>query len=98
MSSVLAGTQVDLNNTYFNTLISLGDKIIDYVENTKTGDAKGWDLAKNPGLFFDLYWVVWQNLKILTPIQQHFVNSDTENPFKHASDSQMEFFDGPQKY
>lgn len=98
MNSVLAGTQVDLNNTYFNTLISLGDKIIDYVENTKTGDAKGWDLAKNPGLFFDLYWVVWQNLNILTPIQQHFVNSDTENPFKHSSDSQMEFFDGPQKY
>jgi hypothetical protein len=101
MSSVLTGTQVDLNNTYFNTLISLGDKIIDYVENTKTGDAKGWDLSKNPGLFFDLYWIIWQNINILTPIQQNFVNSDSGNPFKPhppTANSQMEFFDGRQKY
>ena len=98
MKSVVSGAKVDLSNTYFSTLISLGTKIINYVENTKTGNAKGWDLSKNPGLFYDLYYVIWQNINILTPIQQNFINSDNGNHFKQSSNSQMEFFDDSQKY
>jgi hypothetical protein len=96
MKSVVSGAKVDLNNTYFSTLISLGDKLIDYVENKE--DFPGWDTSKNPGLFYDLYWIIWQNLDILTPIQQNFINSDNGNPFNQSSKSQMEFFTDSQKY
>jgi hypothetical protein len=75
------GNKVTLPPSYFATLITLGDRLIDYVENTKTSGGKGWDLSKNPGLYYDLYFIINKNTGILPKVQQNFLNNVTANPF-----------------
>ena len=93
INSTTKGDQVDLKKSYFSTLITLGNKLINYVEKNKLGEQKGWDLSKNPGLFYDLYYVIYLNINILTPIQQNFINSDVNNPFIKPQKSEMKLSD-----
>jgi hypothetical protein len=57
---------------YIKSLITLGGFIVDYVEISKQG-SKGWNIGINPGLYYDLLFVIQKHLDILTPVQQTFV-------------------------
>jgi hypothetical protein len=67
-----------------NNLITLGNLIINYVENDKkyTPYSKyglGWDLNKNLTLYWDMDYIINQNINLLTPNNQAFINEQKTN-------------------
>jgi hypothetical protein len=64
---------------YIKSLIKLGGFIVDYVEKTKQG-SKGWIISVNPGLYYDLFFIIHKHMDILTRVQKTFVQN-MHNPF-----------------
>jgi hypothetical protein len=61
-------------------LILLGQNIINYVEVTKpsTVGPRGWVPSGNPGLWWDMNFIISQNLPLLNPKQQQFFNANVQ--------------------
>ena len=71
-------------------LITLGQNIISYVEVTKppTVGPRGWVPSGNPGLWWDINFVISQNLALLNPKQQQFFSANVQlvpQPSKYSS-------------
>lgn len=85
IDDALTSVSGDVNSSgYIESLITLGSVIVNYVEIGKKNEAKGWNINLNPGLYYDLFWVINSNTHILTPIQKNFVEN-MNNPSTSAT-------------
>lgn len=75
-----AGNTPATLNRWTQGLITLGQNIINYVEVTKpsTVGPKGWVPSGNPGLWWDINFIISQNLSLLNPSQQQFFNANVQ--------------------
>ena len=75
---------VDINkgvpSGYLNTLITLGESIVNYVETDKISGPKGWDISVNTGLYYDLSWVITNiSINLLDKTQQIFIKDNNKD-------------------
>lgn len=80
----------DTSSTYIGKLTQLGKKIINFVENSK-GNNLGWNLINNPGLFYDLYFIISENTDLLSDVQRKFVQTalNNYNPWQTKDNQQL---------
>ena len=81
-------------------LITLGLNIINYVEVTKppTVGPRGWAPSLNPGLWWDMNFIISQNLGLLNPNQQKFFNANVQLTPVPASAANVPIHPGPGPY
>jgi hypothetical protein len=76
--NVVSHNTSSIPSSRISNLISLGDKLINYIENTKkTSLGRGWSTL-NTTLYWDIDFIIQNNLNLLTPSEQYFIHS---NPF-----------------
>jgi len=86
VTGILIANEANLGNTaatlsrWTQGLIMLGQNIITYVEVTKpaTVGPRGWVPSANPGLWWDINFIISQNLALLNPKQQQFFSANVQ--------------------